>query len=215
MNRYVGQSVARKDAYDKISGEATYAFDLDNIPNMLICKFLASPRAHAKIISIDSSNAESLSGVVAVVTGKDWPAADTDLGRCAYVGMDGVGTGQLVNFLPLGAFRYYSENGAFSTRMDADIDNGAYNGKDDRDCDEEGYCNIHKQLNAGFEEAMFDEAEIIQAGGPVIADFGYRANVLYPGSTIALTFRLDLPEPCYGNFETSDGGSIFIWAEAI
>ncbi|MHA1946369.1 MAG: xanthine dehydrogenase family protein molybdopterin-binding subunit [Candidatus Hodarchaeales archaeon] len=73
MNRYVGQSVARKDAYDKISGAATYAFDLDNIPNMLICKFLASPRAHAKIISIDSSKAESLSGVVAVVTGKDWP----------------------------------------------------------------------------------------------------------------------------------------------
>ena len=73
MDRFVGQSVIRKDAYEKISGAATYAFDLDNIPNTLICKFLASPKAHAKIISIDTSKAESLSGVVAVVTGKDWP----------------------------------------------------------------------------------------------------------------------------------------------
>jgi carbon-monoxide dehydrogenase large subunit len=73
MNKYVGQSVARKDAIEKISGTAMYAFDIDNIPNMLTCKFLASPKAHARIISIDTSKADSLPGVVAVVTGKDWP----------------------------------------------------------------------------------------------------------------------------------------------
>jgi hypothetical protein len=37
-------------------------------------------------------------------------------------------------------------------------------------------------------------------------------NVLTPGSEMALTFRLDLPEPCNGDF---DSGSIYFWGEAI
>ncbi|MFH1787193.1 MAG: hypothetical protein ABH811_00150 [archaeon] len=149
------------------------------------------------------------------ITGKDWPATDTDMGRCMRLDGEGAETGELVNYLSLGAFRYYAENGAFSTRMDNDVDNDDYDSSIDRDHDTEGYVNIHKQLNAGFEEAMFDEAEILQAGGTVVGLKGYRANVLYPGNIMALTFRLDLPEPCYGGFESSEQGSIFVWAEAI
>ncbi|MCK5149369.1 hypothetical protein KAJ87_00390 [Candidatus Pacearchaeota archaeon] len=147
------------------------------------------------------------------ITGKDWPAADPDMGRCQNLDGDGVPTGELVNYLPLGAFRYYSENGAHSTRLDSQNDDG-YSSVI-RDKDNEGYININKQLNAGFEEAMFDDAEVIQAGGDVVGGEGYRANVLYPGSLMALTFRLNLPEPCYGEFESALDGSIFIWAEAI
>ncbi|PWI48198.1 xanthine dehydrogenase [Candidatus Heimdallarchaeota archaeon B3_Heim] len=73
MNEYVGQSVPRKDARDKVSGQAMYAVDIDYIPNMLTGKFLASPIAHGKILSIDTAEAEILPGVVAIVTGKDWP----------------------------------------------------------------------------------------------------------------------------------------------
>lgn len=73
MTRYVGQSVPRKDAFEKVSGAAVYAFDIDNIPGMLSCKFLTSPYAHARIVSIDTSAAEVMLGVEAVVTGKDWP----------------------------------------------------------------------------------------------------------------------------------------------
>ncbi len=40
----------------------------------------------------------------------------------------------------------------------------------------------------------------------------YLGNVLSPGAEIALTFRLALPEPCNGDF---DSGSIFFWGEAI
>ncbi len=73
MTRYVGQSVPRKDAFDKVSGSAVYAFDIDNIPDMLFCKFLTSPHAHARIVSIDTSNAKKIPGVAAIATGKDWP----------------------------------------------------------------------------------------------------------------------------------------------
>ncbi len=73
MNKYVGKNVERIDAVEKVTGIASYTFDLDIAPNMLVCKFLMSPYAHARIISIDTSNAEKLPGVVAIVTGKDWP----------------------------------------------------------------------------------------------------------------------------------------------
>ncbi len=73
MTKYVGQSVSRKDAFEKVSGAAVYAFDIDNIPNMLYCKFLTSPHAHARIVSINTSRAEAMVGVEAVATGRDWP----------------------------------------------------------------------------------------------------------------------------------------------
>ena len=155
------------------------------------------------------------------ITGNNWPSADVDpLARCQFVDDQGDVHGGLVNYLPLGAIRYYAENGGYSTRDDADIDDADYDGQDNRDIDDEGYVNIHRQLNSGFEEEMFDEAEIIQAGGPVFEfgadEYGYRANVLYPGSAgMSLTFRLDLPEPCYGEFATPDDGGIFFWGEAI
>ncbi len=72
MKKYIGQSVPRIDAIEKVTGTATFAFDIDNIPNLLIGKFLTSPHAHARIVSIDTSAAEKLSGVATVVTGKDW-----------------------------------------------------------------------------------------------------------------------------------------------
>jgi len=147
------------------------------------------------------------------VTGNDWPAADSELGRCQNVDDQGAVHGGFVNYLPLGAFRYYAENGGYSTRDDMEVDDGTYSSSIDRDSDAEGYVNIHRQLNAGFEEDMFDEAEIIQANPMGVA---YGANILYPGSAgMSVTFRLNLPEPCYGAFESESDGSIFFWGEAI
>jgi CO/xanthine dehydrogenase Mo-binding subunit len=73
MEKYVGQSLPRKDAFEKVSGTAVYTFDIENIPNLLYCKFLTSPHAHARIISINTSKAEITPGVVAIVTGRDFP----------------------------------------------------------------------------------------------------------------------------------------------
>ncbi|MDP2931543.1 MAG: xanthine dehydrogenase family protein molybdopterin-binding subunit [Chloroflexota bacterium] len=68
----VGKSPIRLDALDKVTGEAKYCTDI-KVPGMLYAKVLRSPYPHARIISIDTSKAEALPGVRAVVTGKDAP----------------------------------------------------------------------------------------------------------------------------------------------
>ena len=65
-----GKRLPKKDAPDKATGRAIYTDDMV-LPDMLYGKLLYSPHAHAKIISIDTSQAEALQGVKAVLTGKD------------------------------------------------------------------------------------------------------------------------------------------------
>jgi CO/xanthine dehydrogenase Mo-binding subunit len=69
----VGKSVPRVDALEKVTGKARFTVDI-KLPHMLYGKLLRSSYPHARIISIDSSKAEELPGVRAVVTGKDMPA---------------------------------------------------------------------------------------------------------------------------------------------
>ncbi len=66
----VGQRVIRIDSLDKATGQARYTADL-TLPRMLHAKVLRSPHAHARILNIDTSRAERLPGVKAVVTGSD------------------------------------------------------------------------------------------------------------------------------------------------
>ena len=69
----VGASVARRDTLAKAIGEAKYAADL-KMPGMLHAKILRSPHHHARILSIDISDAEAVPGVEAVVTYDHIPA---------------------------------------------------------------------------------------------------------------------------------------------
>ncbi|MCO1603400.1 4-hydroxybenzoyl-CoA reductase subunit alpha [Desulfosporosinus nitroreducens] len=69
----IGKNVPKIDGREKATGAAKYAGDL-KFPNMLFGKILTSPHAHAKILSIDTSEAEKLPGVKAVITHKDVPA---------------------------------------------------------------------------------------------------------------------------------------------
>ena len=66
----VGQPYDRKDARDKVTGQAIYTYDLE-MPGMLHARVLLSPYARAKIVSIDTSKAKALPGVRAVLTGED------------------------------------------------------------------------------------------------------------------------------------------------
>ena len=66
----VGQPYDRKDARDKVTGQAIYTYDLE-LPGMLHARVLLSPYARAKIVSIDTSKAKALPGVRAVLTGED------------------------------------------------------------------------------------------------------------------------------------------------
>jgi len=73
----IGKSLPRKDAWEKVTGKAKYTGDL-KFSNMLAGKILTSPYAHARILSIDASEAERLPGVKAVITHRDVP--DTKYG---------------------------------------------------------------------------------------------------------------------------------------
>jgi 4-hydroxybenzoyl-CoA reductase subunit alpha len=68
----IGKPIALVDAAGKATGAGKYTDDL-SLPGMLVGKILHSPYPHAHIKRIDSSRAEKLDGVVAVVTGKDAP----------------------------------------------------------------------------------------------------------------------------------------------
>ena len=67
----VGTRPPRPDGVDKVTGRAKFGADL-YVPGMLIGKVLRSPHPHALIKSIDTSKAEALPGVKAVLTRDDF-----------------------------------------------------------------------------------------------------------------------------------------------
>lgn len=68
----VGTRPLRPDGVDKVTGRARYGADF-NMPGQLVGRILRSPHAHAKIKKIDTSKAEKLKGVKAVITAADLP----------------------------------------------------------------------------------------------------------------------------------------------
>lgn len=71
-SRIIGTRPVRHDGVDKVTGRARYGADI-HLAGMLHGKVLRSPHAHARIRRIDTSRAEALPGVKAVVTGADLP----------------------------------------------------------------------------------------------------------------------------------------------
>ncbi|TPI37391.1 xanthine dehydrogenase family protein molybdopterin-binding subunit [Mesorhizobium sp. B3-1-6] len=68
----VGTRPIRPDGIDKVTGRARYGADF-NMAGQLVGRVLRSPHAHAIIKKIDTSKAEKLAGVKAVITAKDLP----------------------------------------------------------------------------------------------------------------------------------------------
>ncbi|MFH0977665.1 MAG: hypothetical protein V1837_00040 [Candidatus Woesearchaeota archaeon] len=103
------------------------------------------------------------------------------------------------NQLALTNFAYFATNGAYSTQGTT--------------CDDvEGYVPIHygNRIDQAFEIiGCLQFANVPLAGGIEQYQPG---NVLSPDAEIAMTFRLELPEPCNGDFSE---GSIFFWGEAV
>src|ERR1700709_2926559 len=69
-NRWSGQRTIGPDGADKVTGRAAFAADT-NMPGMIWGKVKRSPHPHARIKLIDTSKAEALPGVKAVVTSRD------------------------------------------------------------------------------------------------------------------------------------------------
>ena len=70
--RIFGKSIPKRDSMDKVLGAARYADDLE-FPGMLYAKLLRSKHPHAKVLRVDTSRAESLPGIRAVITAEDVP----------------------------------------------------------------------------------------------------------------------------------------------
>ena len=70
--KWVGTRPIRPDGVPKVTGRAMYAADY-TMAGAIIGKILRSPHAHARIRSINTSKAEKLPGVKAVITAKDFP----------------------------------------------------------------------------------------------------------------------------------------------
>lgn len=68
----VGTRPLRPDGVDKVTGRARYGADF-NMPGQLVARVLRSPHAHARIKAIDTSRAEAVKGVKAIVTAADLP----------------------------------------------------------------------------------------------------------------------------------------------
>jgi len=67
----LGKPIRRVEAVAKVTGQAKYANDIE-VADMLYGFVKRSPHPHARILNIDTSKAEKLPGVKAVITGKDF-----------------------------------------------------------------------------------------------------------------------------------------------
>ncbi len=74
--RHIGTRPVRPDGADKVTGRAIYSPDFV-AAGMIHGAILRSPHAHARIRAIDTSRAEALPGVKAVVTGADFPTLES------------------------------------------------------------------------------------------------------------------------------------------
>jgi CO/xanthine dehydrogenase Mo-binding subunit len=74
----VGTRPIRHDGLDKVTGRANYGADI-SLPGMLHGALLRSPHAHARILAIDTREAEAVPGVKGVITGRDIPETEAKL----------------------------------------------------------------------------------------------------------------------------------------
>ncbi|MCS7280502.1 MAG: molybdopterin-dependent oxidoreductase [Desulfobacterota bacterium] len=146
----VGRRVPRTDSIHKVTGSAEYTADI-KLPNMLIAKVLRSPYPHAKILHIDTSRAEKVVGVKAVVTGKD--GYGVKWGVFKYT--------QDHAMLPVDKVRYVGEDVAAVAAID-----------------EETALEAIDQIKVEYEplEPVFDPEEAIKEGAPLIHE-NYPRNI--------------------------------------
>ena len=75
--KIVGTRPVRPDGIDKVMGRAQFGGDAV-MPGMIYAATVRSPHAHARIVKIDTSKAEALKGVRAVMTSADMPEITSD-----------------------------------------------------------------------------------------------------------------------------------------
>lgn len=141
----VGKALPRVDALAKATGAAQFTTDM-KLPGMLYGKILRSPHPHARILHTDTSKAEKLPGVKAVVTGKDIGAI-----RHAYVDSPTLPADEYI--LATDKVRYIGEEVAAVAAVDEDTAQEAID-----------------SIRVDYEElpAVFDPLEALKEGAPQV-----------------------------------------------
>ncbi len=140
----LGKAVRRIDAPGKVSGRLKYAADM-TMPGMLHVHVLRSPHTHARIVSIDTSAAQTMEGVEGIITCADVPGED--------------GFGVFVNDQPImarGKVRYVGEAVAAVAADDPLIARRAA----------DAIKVVYDIL-----PSVFDPDEAMRAGAPVLHDY--------------------------------------------
>ena len=68
--RYLNKAVPRTEDYRLLTGYGRYLDDIEIAGALHVC-FVRSPHAHARIVSVDTTGAVAMPGVVTVVTGRE------------------------------------------------------------------------------------------------------------------------------------------------
>ncbi len=125
MEKLVGQRLKRKEDPKLITGNGTYVDDI-KLQGMLHASVLRSPHPHAKIVSIDTTKAEDLEGVVKIYTGKDLEGKINPVPSSWLVpGANLIETKQYP--LAIGTVRYVGDGVAFIVAKDRYIARDALN----------------------------------------------------------------------------------------
>lgn len=140
----IGKRVPRVDSLCRVTGEVKFSGDL-KFPRMLVGKIKRSPLAHARILHVDTSKAEKLGGVKAVVTGQD--TAGVKWGVFRYT--------QDMEMLPKDKVRYFGDEIAGVAAVD-----------------EETAMEALDLISFDLEElpAVYDPLEAMASEGPLIHD---------------------------------------------
>jgi 4-hydroxybenzoyl-CoA reductase subunit alpha len=146
----IGKRIPRVDSLSKVTGEVPFSGDL-KFPRMLVGKVKRSPLAHALIRHVDTSRAERLKGVKAVVTGKD--TAGVIWGVFRYT--------RDMELLPREKVRYFGEEVAAVAAVD-----------------EETALEALDLITVDLEElpAVYDPLEAMASEGPLIHE-GFPNNI--------------------------------------
>jgi 4-hydroxybenzoyl-CoA reductase alpha subunit len=201
----VGHPTPKKDGAPKALGHAQYADDI-SMPGMLHGKLLRSPHPHARIVRVDTSRAEALPGIRAVVTGNDFP---------------GIKYGNLPNtrdYLPLAidTVRYIGEEVAAVAAIDEDTAEAALDLIDVE----------YEPLPAVFdpEDAMRPDAPLLhdKASGNICAEVAFEFGEVDEAFSRAAYVREDVyetqpvkqgmlePHACVGLWDNT--GKITLWS---
>ena len=155
MEKYsvIGKRIPRVDSRPKVTGEARYAIDL-SFPGMLYGKILRSPYPHARVLNVDTSRAERLLGVKAVVTGKDTPGVPFGPVRMVPTGPDKLA-------LALDRVRFIGDEVAAVAAVDEEVAEEAL-----------------ELIRVEYEPlpAVFDPEEAMKDGAPLIHE-GVKNNI--------------------------------------